>query len=223
MGIRWQCAEFAILLLSSQWTCDWPHMRKWFIDEEMAEAHCSCCKEQILSSRDFGEVSTLNVVRCYKLMNPSKFWHCSNQPVDRARTHDTKLPTTALLSVHLSLSFASFLAYLLIFLFAFFLPYFPASLFFPLLFSPPQISTAMAIGFYTWKSSWLWMETKISQFFSDSGFLHMQLSAVKNWQTIIRLPQHQLLSFPAHSQACLSGTSLQSSSKGELNRFSMGR
>lgn len=92
MGIRWQCAEFAILLLSSQWTCDWPHMRKWFIDEEMAEAHCSCCKEQFLSSRDFGEVSTLNVVRCYKLMNPSKFWHCLKQPVDRAWTHDTKLP-----------------------------------------------------------------------------------------------------------------------------------
>lgn len=74
-----------------------------------------------------------------------------------------------LLSIHLSLSFASFLSYLLVFLFSFFsLPYFPASLFFPLLFSPPQVSTAMAIGFYTWKSSWLWMETKISQFFSDS-------------------------------------------------------
>lgn len=70
---------------------------------------------------------------------------------------------TSMLFVHLSpsppfLHFFCFFSSLL-------LSYF--SDFFSLQFSPPWVSAAMAVWFYTWKSSWLWMENKISQFFSD--------------------------------------------------------
>lgn len=52
--------------------------------------------------------------------------------------------------------------------FDFSLHIFPSLLFFcflPLQFSSPQVSAAVGTGFSTWKSSWLWMEAKISHFF----------------------------------------------------------
>lgn len=92
LRIRWQCAECAVLLFSSQWTCDWPHTRKWFIHEDMEEAHYSCCRAWFLSNRDFGKVKTLDIMSCYKLMKPSKSRHCSKQPVDKAWICDTEVP-----------------------------------------------------------------------------------------------------------------------------------
>lgn len=90
----------------------------WWKDGRSLFRGCSYSAERFLSNRDFGKVSTLDVARCYKLMNPSKSWHRSKEAADKAWT---QIVQTILLSSPLSLSFISFPAFILIFLFTFFL------------------------------------------------------------------------------------------------------
>lgn len=142
----------------------------------MEEAHCSYSVERFLSSRDFGKVSKLDVVRCYKLVNPSKSWHRSKEPADKAWTQTVQ---TILLSSPLSLSFISFPGFILIFLFTFFLLcYF--SVFHHFNFHPHKFLLQWQQGFPHGRAADCGWRLRLVTFFFWLSFLRMQLSGIKN-------------------------------------------